>query len=345
VVGASPCRQAARLPRVAPLRAAFLMLGVTCSKYIFLAELSCRKVAVKHAVGMEALEQLAYKIVLLDESDLALMGICSLILGFVVGFIKKRDVNKAISRSPYFVFMGLVYFTSNSVALLWLLSEPAVEIGVLWIVVFSVFLSLAVIGYFTAIACIYRSRDAFETPRNAWFGLVPLLNFYLLLSPSKRASENRIRFTPIVQGGTGVFVGLIIFMLSAVPAAYVESAVKEAEKYSASDQYMTEWANEVKVNSNLPQQYENGLIWEDVYHLGGMNVLVYKYIGIPDRNTVQTDVDQFWGNGEGEMIKTVGYSDMLFLYIEDSSRLELGVYSPRHGRWFSNMFEYARFVD
>jgi hypothetical protein len=293
---------------------------------------------------MEALELLAYKMVLLDESDLALMGICSVILGFAVGFIKKRDVNKGISRSPYFVLIALVYFASNSVSLLWLLSESAAEIGILWIVVFSVFLSVAVIGYFSAIACIYRSRDAFETPSKAWFGLVPFLNFYLLLSPSKGAPENRIRFTPIVQGGTGVFVGLIIFMLSAVPAAYVESAIEEQEEYSASDQYMTEWANEVKADSNLPQEYENGVIWTDIYCLEGIDALVYKYIGMPDEESTKA-WDQLWLNTHGELIKSVGFTDILFLFTDDYSRQESGVYSSKYTRWFSSIKEYAQFVD
>jgi hypothetical protein len=277
---------------------------------------------------MEALELLAYKMVLLDESDLALMGICSVILGFAVGFIKKRDVNKGISRSPYFVLIALVYFASNSVSLLWLLSESAAEIGILWIVVFSVFLSVAVIGYFSAIACIYRSRDAFETPSKAWFGLVPFLNFYLLLSPSKGAPENRIRFTPIVQGGTGVF----------------ESAIEEQEEYSASDQYMTEWANEVKADSNLPQEYENGVIWTDIYCLEGIDALVYKYIGMPDEESTKA-WDQLWLNTHGELIKSVGFTDILFLFTDDYSRQESGVYSSKYTRWFSSIKEYAQFVD
>jgi len=294
---------------------------------------------------MEALEELAYKILLLDEMELALLGVGSYVLGFILGFIKNGHVNKAISRSPYFVFIALIYFLSSCASLIWLFSEPAVEIGALWVVVFSVFLSLAVIGYVAAIACIYRSRDAYETPNYAWFGLVPLLNLVLLLTASKRMPESQLRFTPVISGGSGVIVGFVIFALSAIPTAYVESVADEYETNSGTDQYMTEWANEVKADSDLPQRFENGITWMDLYHLNTVDALVYKYTGQPNRNDTGKLADQLWLSTDGEVIKSLGFRDFLFFYIDDYSREELGVYSSKHGIWFSSMREYNGFVN
>jgi hypothetical protein len=108
---------------------------------------------------------------------------------------------------------------------------------------------------------------------------------------------------------------------------------------------MTEWANEVKVNSNLPQQYENGITWTDIYRMEGIDALVYKYIGIPDRNSTKEWADQLWLNTNGELIKSVGFTDILFLFTNDYSRQESGVYSSKYTRWFSSMEGYATFAN
>lgn len=293
---------------------------------------------------MEVLEQLAYKLVLLDEAQLALAGIGSYVVGFAIGFFKNHKKDKAISRSPFFLISGFLYFAVSCVPLLWLLSEPAAEIGVLWTVVLSVFLSLAVVGYFGSIACIYRSQDAFANTGNAWLGIIPLLNLYLLFSSSKGQAHNRIQFTPIAQGGTGVFVGIVFFVLAAVPTAYVETAVEKYETMAGSADYMTEWANEVKLDSNLPQHYENGISWTDCYHYSTAKALVYEYVGMPDANTIKAYADELWTNANGAMIKQVGFNDILFLFYRDYSGGHLGVYSPKHERWFTDLDEYTKFV-
>jgi hypothetical protein len=293
---------------------------------------------------MESLEQLAYKIVLLDETELALAGIGSYVFGFAVGFFKNRHLDKAISRSPFFLISGFVYFAASCVSLLWLFSEPASEIGVLWIVVLSVFLSLAVIGYFSSIACIYRSRDAFNNSNFAWLGIIPLLNLVLLFSSSIRQPENRLQFTPSATGGAGVFFGLLFFVLSAVPTAYVETAVEEYEAGMGSAQFMTDWANEVKLDSNLPQHSDNGLSWTDCYHYSPAKALVYKYVGMPDADRIKAYADDLWTNTDGSMIKSVGFNDILFLFYRDYSGGNLGVYSSKHGRWFVDLDGYMQSV-
>lgn len=294
---------------------------------------------------MDALEKIAFRVVSMEESDLVLLGIATYVIGFAIGFFRNKDRYKSIQRAPFFFLHGLAYFAASCVALLWLLSEPAVEYGALWLVVAAVFILLGVIGYYWAIACIYRSRDAFNTPFNAWLGLIPLVNLYLILSASKEPRKNPISFTPVIEGGTGVFLGFLLFFLASIPTEYVERAASEYEKYVGTEQYMTEWAETVKAENSLPQKLPNGIIWQDVYHLPALDALVYKYVGSMEKSAVQAYGGELWKGPDGAAIKAQGFDDILFVFINDYNREEMGTYSCKYSRWFRSVREYASYAQ
>jgi hypothetical protein len=103
---------------------------------------------------------------------------------------------------------------------MWILTEHAVARGVLWMLVGSVFLSIALLGYFYGVISLARSRDAFGTGRYAILAFIPLANLILLFKASKNSlSPNPIPTISLLSGGTGIASGFLMAAASIVLSA------------------------------------------------------------------------------------------------------------------------------
>lgn len=166
------------------------------------------------------LEELAIKFVSQDEDKLGSIGLGITVLGFVVAAIVQSRSKGELQRSPYFAFSALLLLISSALTFMWILTEQAVARGVLWMLVGSVFLSIALMGYFYGVISLARSRDAFGTGRYAILALIPLANLVLHLKASKNAlSPNRIPTISLLSGRTGIASGFVMAGASIVLSA------------------------------------------------------------------------------------------------------------------------------
>jgi polyhydroxyalkanoate synthesis regulator phasin len=106
-------------------------------------------------------------------------------------------------------------------------------------------------------------------------------------------------------------------------------------------QYRTNWAEAVKIENGLPQILPNGVIWEDVFHGDAIDVLIYSYIGKANTNQVASHADNVWSGNQGTQIKSLGFKDIAYLWINEASKREWGLYSSAEKKWFSTFKEYS----
>lgn len=111
----------------------------------------------------------------------------------------------------------LLLLISSALNFMWLSSVQAILLGILWVLVGAIFLGIAVIGYFFGVFALARSRDAYGHGRYAILAFIPLANLVLLLKRSKNVfSINRIPTIPLLSGGVGVTVGIMMGAASMV---------------------------------------------------------------------------------------------------------------------------------
>ena len=136
-----------------------------------------------------------------------------------------------------------------------------------------------------------------------------------------------------MKGGAFRFVGLVSFFMTTLVCAKDGAIVAK--------QYRTDWAEAVKIENGLPVTLPNGVIWEDVFHVDAIDVLIYSYIGKANTNQVASIADNTWSGNQGTQIKSLGFKDIAYLWINEVSKREWGVYSSAEKKWFSTFKEYS----
>ena len=109
----------------------------------------------------------------------------------------------------------------------------------------------------------------------------------------------------------------------------------------AAKQYRTDWAEAVKDEMGLPATLPNGVIWEDVFHADAIDVLIYSYIGKANTNQIASYANNTWSGNQGTQIKSLGFKDIAYLWINEVTKREWGVYSSAEKKWFSTIKEYS----
>ena len=83
--------------------------------------------------------------------------------------------------------------------------------------------SLIAAGYFLCRIAMARSRDAYGHGRMAFLAFIPYANFWLLLTPSKKAiSANRAPTIPLLSGGLGVLTGFVLLAAGIGVGVYID---------------------------------------------------------------------------------------------------------------------------
>lgn len=170
------------------------------------------------------LEDLAIEFVNMDEGTLTGIGVGSAFLGFISALVVQSRSKSELQRAPYFAFSALLYLLTSALSFAWLFSPQAVTLGILWVLVFGVFLIIAVSGYGYGVIALARSRDAFGHGRYAILAFIPIASLVLLGKPSKNAmSLNRIPTIQLLSGGLGVLSGIAMFVASYVLSGWAET--------------------------------------------------------------------------------------------------------------------------
>jgi hypothetical protein len=117
---------------------------------------------------------------------------------------------------------------------------------------------------------------------------------------------------------------------------------KKNESVIQKKQQRTDWAESMKIDSKLPVQLENGVIWEDVFHADAIDTLVYSYIGMTNSDLVKDYADKLWNSPEIKEIKDLGFIDIIYLWLNTTTKKEWGVYSSKNKQWYQSMDEYVK---
>jgi hypothetical protein len=115
----------------------------------------------------------------------------------------------------------------------------------------------------------------------------------------------------------------------------------EAGSTIENKQIRTNWAHKMAVSSSLPLKLENGVIWDDVFHADAIDTLVYSYRGKANANQVKTAADRIWQGTEGKQIRSMGFTDIIYLWINKETKRPWGVYSSKDERWYQTLGNYT----
>ena len=181
------------------------------------------------------IEDLAINLFFQEESFLLLIDIGLFVLGAIFAVIVSRSMFE-IARAPYFAYSALLYFAVSAVQIVWLQILPAMSGGYVWaLFAVSVVASIAA-GYFFCLIALARSRDAYGHGRLAFLGFIPIVNFWLLLTPSKNEiSANRLAAVPLLSGGLGVLTGFVLFAAGTGVASYIEAQGRMMEQQAQTE--------------------------------------------------------------------------------------------------------------
>lgn len=177
------------------------------------------------------LEAFAIELVNKSEATQSQIGIGIGLAGFITSLVVHSRSKAELQRAPYFAFAALVYLLSSAILYPGLFVQEALSAGILWTVVAAVYVGIGVVGYFFGAIAIARSRDAFGHGRLAILGLIPLLNFVLLLKGSKRTvSPYQIPTIRLLTGGVGIATGFVMLIAGAGLSAWFETLSEEMFK-------------------------------------------------------------------------------------------------------------------
>lgn len=157
------------------------------------------------------LEDLSLQYSELPEDQIRALGYGLVILGGIIGGLTNRSVAE-IRRAPYFAMSGLIFLCVSAVTFAGMAFIVQALVGnFFWVVVGLEMLASVVGGFFLARIAIARSRDAYGHGRMATLAFIPIANFWLLLTPSKKeASVNRTPTIPLLTGGVGIVTGFVL---------------------------------------------------------------------------------------------------------------------------------------
>lgn len=121
-------------------------------------------------------DQFVVKMFLLGEGTLFAIFVVPVIFGLVAGLLflnvksKSSRLSYAFSLSVWNLAVGAVFLRTSFL-------EEAATLGLLWVLITGVLAGLALAGFTLVYISAQRSNDIWGKPKNAYFGVIPVLNF------------------------------------------------------------------------------------------------------------------------------------------------------------------------
>jgi hypothetical protein len=171
--------------------------------------------------GGHMLENLAFQYAQIPENEMRSISYGLVILGGIIGGLTDRSIAE-FSRAPYFALLGLIFFSVSFVSVFSMVFiVSAIINGFFWVIVAVELLVMVAGGFFVARVATARSRDAYGHGGMAALAFIPIANFWLVLTSSKRAvSANRVPTIPLLSGGLGVLTGFVLLAAGIGITAY-----------------------------------------------------------------------------------------------------------------------------
>ena len=167
------------------------------------------------------IEDLSFQFLIQGDDAHFGIGFVLLVVGAIIAAIVTRS-KVEISRGPYFVYWTLIFFALQAVQIIWFQVVAAIAGGYLWMLMLISLVSCIATGYFHCRIAMARSRDAHGHGRMAFLAFIPFANFWLLLTPSKKAiSANRAPTIPLLSGGLGVLTGFVLLAAGIGVGVYI----------------------------------------------------------------------------------------------------------------------------
>lgn len=167
---------------------------------------------------------LAFRLVMLGELWVTLIGVLMFLIGFFTALWFKRPAIRPLHRAEYFFVLVLLYFVPAVTSAGWLLSEVAIVNGVYAALTFAIFFVVSVVGFFNGRAAQARSVSAYGNTGHAWMAVVPFANLALVFGePQERFQQERPGLNLVTS--TYVVLGITIFIVARLLATEIERLV------------------------------------------------------------------------------------------------------------------------
>lgn len=167
-----------------------------------------------------------YAIALTNQSEgvLTLLGLGTLVVGFIVALSVRSDAIWSLRRVPYFIMTAAAIAFISAAPLAWLLTFEAMKNEILWVLTASMFLGIAAFGYVYGVLAHARSVNAYGDGSGAWMALVPFANLVLYF-------KHPLEFTKSGWAGfalnfVGVIFGFFLFGIGQVLTEVSDEALE-----------------------------------------------------------------------------------------------------------------------
>lgn len=170
-----------------------------------------------------------------------------------------------IRRGPYFAYSALVTLGIAVLEVMWLQVYSAASAGYLSLLVLVRLAGASLLGYFVGSIAIERSRDAYGHGHQAFLAFIPLGNFVLILTPSKKSAPVTSK-PAMLDGGRGVALGVLSVLASVSMFAYVRSQSNRPAMQSAVIEQMIKHnglnyaLQKLLIGVRTPTEFDDGMI-------------------------------------------------------------------------------------
>lgn len=165
------------------------------------------------------LEDLAYFYTQQSELAFTLTGYVAIALGAVLSAIALPVREDRLSRSYFYLRLGMASFVLMINQMWWLLYVPALTAGVSWLLMASDGLAYLAYGAYLIRIAQARSRDGYGDTSRAWFILIPIANLFLLFKPSVEPLDQN-------RSAAAAWIGVVCFALSRLGMSALMGAVE-----------------------------------------------------------------------------------------------------------------------
>lgn len=179
------------------------------------------------------LENYAYRLLMLEDWVIAGLLLAVFIGSFALEFGLRLTSLAPMKRLPY-LFWGVVV-TSVMSQMVWagVVHNDALEAGMLWVVVAFQFSLALAMGIASSAISRPRVADMGKSRGWAWASILPLVNLYLVLAPSKDPEETSVPRK--IANFVGIILILLLFGVSTAFSNLGEETVKKISDRMAND--------------------------------------------------------------------------------------------------------------
>lgn len=239
-----------------------------------------------------------FRIFLMEETLFSSLLVAMIYLGAVLGLVVTRfllPIQHAIRRVHYLVAVSFSTVLLSSIQIGWVYLPVAAELGLFSLLNLALWGSFLLFGIVSWRLAHARSLDVIGSGKNAWFGFVPFLNFWLFFAagdgtqPATQRSQSKLQkavFDPSL-----ILLGILGLLYSRASDSSIESMEPPVfESYAAIDEIAARaltieegFSLEVeRSKTDLPLEIEPGLTMVTIGSSKKLLRIGFKFFGSQD---------------------------------------------------------------